>query len=78
MKGLIKRFFAVNVSLAYLGMLTGFGMLAFTLFFFYLLLNDINLPLLLHVLLTYLMLILGPGALILASAFYLKMRKRLV
>lgn len=78
MKLLLKRFFAINASLAYLGMLTGFGMFFFTMSFFYLMVNDTGLPVLLHALLIYLTLVLGPGALLLATAFYRKMHRHSV
>ena len=75
MKYLFKHFLAINASVAYLGMLSGFGMLLFTYAFFYLLFNDSTLPVILHGFLTYLMLVLGPGAIILAAAFYYKIRQ---
>ena len=60
MRHLFKHFLAINASVAYLGMLSGFGMLFFTYAFFYLLFNATPLPIILHGLLTYLMLVLGP------------------
>lgn len=77
-----KHLLALHVSLAYLSMLTGFGMLLFTASFFYLLahpclldsLTDvIGLLVFFHWMLTYLMAVIGSGAIILSIAFYQKM-----
>jgi hypothetical protein len=75
MKNIIKFIFALHVSLAYLGMLTGFGMLLFTFSFFYLLVGGSELAFLAGCDLcrwglTYLSFILGPSALALAGYFY--------
>jgi len=72
MKNHLKRIWALHVSLAYLGMLTGFGMLLFTVVFFYLLKNNFGLPVLAHWMATYLMAVIGPGAILLALSFYKK------
>ncbi len=75
MKHMIKLIFALHVSLAYLGMLTGFGMLLFTFSFFYLITAGGELSFLAGCDLcrwglSYLSFILGPSALILAGYFY--------
>ena len=74
MKYYLKFFWALHVSLAYLSMLTGFGMLLFTGFFFYLLTHNVGLPALAHWIVTYLMAVIGPGAMLLALTFYQKIR----
>ncbi len=70
MKHLIRHLFALHVSLAYLGMLTGFGMLVFSLLFFYLTQNNADLLPVVRWALAYVMFILGPGALALTAWFY--------
>ena len=70
-----KSIFALHVSLAYLGMLTGFGMVLFTGGFFYYLTHGSELPIFFHGLLTYLLFIIGPGAMLLAAGFYRKMQR---
>lgn len=67
---MFKTLFALHASLAYLGMLTGFGMLFFTLMFFYLSVDGAGLHGLMRWPLAYLMFVLGPGALTLAVWFY--------
>jgi len=76
MKNFLKRIWALHVSLAYLSMLTGFGMLLFTVAFFYLLKNNVGLPVLAHWLVTYLMAVIGPGAILLALSFYKKSQRK--
>ncbi len=76
MKLFLKYTFALHVSLAYLGMLTGFGMVLFTAGFFYFLINSSGLPMFFPGLLVYLLLIIGPGAILLATYFYCKMHQR--
>ena len=76
MNNYFKHILALHVSLAYLSMLTGLGMLLFTASFFYLLTHNIGLPIFFHGLLTYLMAVIGPGAIILAFAFYRKMHRQ--
>ena len=80
MKDIIKRIFALHVSIAYLGMLTGFGAVLFTFFFFYLISNGGEIAFLADCKvcrgsLTYLMFIIGPGALSLALWFYSRMKR---
>ena len=74
MKHYLKYFWALHVSLAYLSMLTGLGMLLFTGAFFYLLIHNVGLPTVAHWIVTYLMAVIGPGAMILALAFYRKIQ----
>jgi len=82
----LKHLLALHVSLAYLSMLTGFGMLLFTASFFYLLVHPysldslsdgIGLPVFVYWVVTYLMAVIGPGAIILSIAFYQKMHRKI-
>ena len=75
-KHLIRHLFALHASLAYLGMLTGFGMLLFSLLFFYFTLDGAGLSAMLRWPLAYVMFILGPGALALAAWFYSRMKRK--
>ena len=80
MKYMIKLISALHVSLAYLGMLTGFGMLFFTFSFVYLIVSVGELSFLAGCELcrwglSYLSFILGPGALALAGYFYSKTQR---
>lgn len=75
MKNILKHLLAFHVSIAYLGMLTGFGMLLFTTVFIYLLSHDFGLASFAHWGLTYFMLIIGPGAILLAAIFYQKIQR---
>ena len=67
---MLKTLFALHASLAYLGMLTGFGMLFFTLMFFFLVIDGAGLSAMLRWPLAYLLFVTGPGALVLAAWFY--------
>ncbi len=73
---LLRRFFALHVSVAYLGMLTGLGMLAFSFAFFNLLIYGSDLPVYLHWAITYLLFVIGPGAIILSLIFYRKIKSK--
>jgi hypothetical protein len=75
-KQVIRYFFALHVSLAYLGMLTGLGMLLFSFLFFYLFLDGAGLSVMFRWPLAYVMFILGPGALALAAWFYSRMKRQ--
>jgi len=75
MRNLLKHFLAFHAAIAYLSMLTGFGMLVFTYAFFYLLSHDIGVSTITHWALTYLMLVIGPGAIIVALSFYQKTQR---
>jgi len=77
LKHAIKRLFALHVSLAYLGMLTGFGAIIFTCFFFYLIFNGSEMQILngcevCRWFFIYLTFVIGPGALSLATWFYVR------
>ena len=76
MRYFFRRLFALHASLAYLSMLTGFGMLLFSFLFFYLSLDGADLSAMLRWPLVYLMFILGRGALALTAWFSHRMSVR--
>ena len=76
MKHLFKVVLALHASLAYLGMLTGFGMVLSSALFVHFLVNtEISI---ITGLFSYFLFVVGPCALLLTAYFFTKMRQRTV